>query len=33
MTTFDVSLAIVPSQTEAFPKGHGHLMRLRVRER
>ena len=33
VTTFDVTLAIVPWQTEAFPRGHGHLMRLRVLER
>ena len=28
---FDVVLAITPSQTDVFPKGHGHLVRLRVR--
>jgi hypothetical protein len=28
--TFDVALAVVPGQS-TFPKGHGHLVRLRVR--
>jgi hypothetical protein len=27
---FDVTLALTPSQS-TFPKGHGHLVRLRVR--
>ena len=27
--TFDVALAVVPGQS-TFPKGHGHLVRLRV---
>jgi hypothetical protein len=27
---FDVVLAIAPWQTDVFPKGHGHLVRLRV---
>lgn len=27
---FDVTLAVVPGQS-TFPKGHGHLVRLRVR--
>jgi hypothetical protein len=27
--TFDVTLAVVPGQS-TFPKGHGHLVRLRV---
>jgi hypothetical protein len=27
---FDVALALVTWQTEAFPRGHGHLVRFRV---
>jgi hypothetical protein len=27
---FDVALAIVPWQTDVFPKGHGHLIRFRL---